>query len=726
MSINTSNSETYGVDINNPEFNESGENEVFAISDASQALQIARRLLRDDWYRDFRRARVLSAFNGSAPYSDDELKAIGQSYRYNVSFGYMEGVVGRAVVPFNQLSGNVENIAAVQAELPDAKLSVIQDEFVEQVKQWGKWQKFSSRLNQELVLNGYTTAVFPSEYHPFPVFIPQKDAFVNEGTPNDVSDLEVFVWRKQYLIHELYKKIIDPEAAAAAGWDVENVRKALENAIPNDIWRRNTQQSGTWTAVQSAIRDGSLFNSIVGAKVVDTFHVFASELEGEVSHWVVVDTPNRGDEPIVDPGLFKKLKRWKSFREMLVYFDLEPGDGKWQGSRGLGQRAFNIHEAIDKVNCTILDQAFTSGLTLLQTGDQTSNEEFNLVVTGPFAVIPPGVTVQSTQLPAIANTTFQATSLLTATGEQRIGDIVPNANNNFGTGKKTATQSSIDANRSMLIQKDNIQRYIDPLSQLLSIMLRRMANVNSEDPYAKSFVEHVKAKGITEEDLKKIRSVRSTGRIDDVLGETKQTNQTLLATFRGDPDINQVELKRRVIASEAGPQDVDELLITKEDQTLVINAIQKQLNEIGTMINQVAVPVSPQDDHLIHLQTLIKWIDGQLGAIAQGQPSASIQSLILSVQHGDQHLGMLKADKTKEATGKQIEPTWNQIKDGVKGLIQHAQQQAQAQARASAMQAPHPSLGMPTPQPSLPAPPAGTAVSLPAGNLPQPQTTPTT
>lgn len=694
-------------DINNPEFNEAGENTIRSIKDGSQALQIARRLLRDDWYRDYRRSLALAAFNGSAPYSDEELKSVGQSYRYNVSFGYMEGVIGRAVVPFNQLSGNLANVAAVQGQLPEAKLSVIQDEFVQRVKDWGKWYKFISRLNQELVLYGYLTPIFPSDYSPWPVLVEQKNGFVNEGTPNDVSDLEVFSWRKQYLIHELYKKIIDPQAAEKAGWNVEAVQKALEDAVPNDIWRRNTQQSGTWSAIQEAIRGGSLFNSIVGAKIINTFHVFACEVDGTVSHWIVIDTPSSSaTAPEVDPTLFKKISRWKSFRDMLVYFDLEPGDGKWHGSRGLGQRAFNTHQAIDKVRNTILDQAFTAGLTILQTADETSNEEFNLAVTGPFAVIPPGVTVQATNLPTIAATTFQADSLLVSTGEQRIGDIVPNGGNAYNQGNKTATQSSIDASRQQLIQKDNLQRYVDPFSQVLSIMLRRMCNPKSPDETAKAFIRNVKSKGVTEEDLQKLEGMKSTGRIDEVLGETKQTNMNMLNTFRGDPDIDQEKLKLRVLNGEVGPQDAAELLIPKEDQTRIINAVQKQLTEIGTMINEVDVPVSPQDDHVVHLQTIIKWIDGVFAAIAQGQPHPSIQALQLALKHGTQHLQFLSQDKTKQTDFKQLEVQWKQVIQGFQKLMQHAQQQAaQQQMQAQRLHGlPMAPQVLPQAQPAQPAP----------------------
>src|SRR6186997_2757688 len=72
-----------GVEINSPDFEgNSNKSEVKAISNAGQALDIARKLEWQDRDRDIRRARVLSAFNGASPYSDSDLVNRAQGYRY--------------------------------------------------------------------------------------------------------------------------------------------------------------------------------------------------------------------------------------------------------------------------------------------------------------------------------------------------------------------------------------------------------------------------------------------------------------------------------------------------------------------------------------------------------------------------------------------------------------------------------------------------------------------
>lgn len=661
---------------NSPDFDSDGDNKQKSISNASQALDIATRLQTNDLYRDVRRARVLSAFNGSPPYDDADLLNKAQSYRYNVSFGFMEGVVGRAVVPYNDLTLNIGELTEIEADLPDAKLKIIQNEFGNAIKKWGKWPKMISRLNQDLVLNGYNCLIYPSDYDPFPTFVDQSRGYVDEGTPNDVNDVECFVWKKSYLIHELYAKIADPEVAEKAGWNVKNVRKALEQAMPEDLLANTGNTSGTWTALEKQIRGGALWASIVGARMVDTFHTFSTELDGSVTHFIVTKT-EQGDD-VDSPELFKKRDRFDSMSDFLVYFDLETGDGTWHGSRGLGQRSFNTHKAVDKLRCSALDQVFSSGQVILQPADQSSQEDFTLVMMGPFAVIPPGVEVSATTIPSLPQTTFAADQLLTGASEQRIGDIVPQISYNPNQAAETATAAKINAGRSAAVTTGNLKRYIDPISQAISIMVRRLLKKNSPNPFAKSFQKALKEKGLTDEELAKIRGARNTGNIQDILGNTATNTQIIFAEFRGDPDIDQIELKNRRISSVLDADAAEELIITDEDQSKVIESTRQQELELTTILQGMNVPVSPRDNHEAHLKVIFEWLGTMINQQAQNPSPEAIPMMKAVVDHGNAHLRMLGQDKTKKAFFVQAENKMDDAEDAIKTLEKQNQQMAAA------------------------------------------------
>lgn len=678
------------AELQNPKFDEQGKNERKALANADQALQIARRLERDDDRRDIERARVLAAFNGAAPYDQGELESVGQSYRFNVSFGFMEGVIGRSTVPYTELVNDTQYVANIDGILPEDKLIIMREELSEALRQWGKWGKYTSRLTQDLLLNGYNTSIFASDYDPWPVFIQQKDSFVPEMTGNDVGDLDCFVWKKSYLIHELYAYIEDEAAAKKAGWNVDNARRAIESAAPEDVYQRN--RGGRWTAVESAIRGGALWSSIVGNKKIETFHVLAAELDGSVTHYIVSNGKRAdGDVNSEDSELFKREKRWPSMRDVLVYFDLEAGDGMWHGSRGIGRRSFNTHRSIDKLRCSLLDQAFTSGLTILQASDQDSQESFQLAVVGPFAVIPAGITVAATTVPAISATTFQVDALLSSTSEQRIGDIVPNTSSPTRHGTKTATEADISNERSQMISKTNLTRFIDPLSQLISIIVKRLLKKNSPDPYAQSFQKALIKKGFTRDDFDKVRGASSTGRIDAVLGNDRNNMNELLATYRGDPDVRQKELKRRHLASVIGPKDLEGLLIEEEDKVDEIEATRAQMAEIDTMIGNIPQPVSPRDLHSVHAPIALDWLNGQAQVLSQGKKGASFEAINSVVQHVGKHIDYMSADVSKKDLAKKLG-------DELKGLVKVFQKVHQTiVAKASAQPA-----ALPPPSPPAP------------------------
>lgn len=706
---------TVNSELQNPKFDEQGKNERKSLSNASQALQIARRLERDDDKRDIERARVLAAFNGAAPYDQCELEAVGQSYRFNVSFGFMEGVIGRATVPYTELVNDTQYVANIDGVLSEDKLIIMREELSEILRQWGRWAKFTSRLIQDLVLNGYNTCIFPSDYDPWPIFIQQKDSFVPEMTGNDVGDLDLFVWKKSYLIHELYAYIEDEKTAKAAGWNIENTRKAIENATPEDVYQRN--RGGTWTAIESAIRGGALWSSIVGEKKIETYHILASELDGTVTHYIV-SNGKRADGNVnqEDAELFKREKRWPSMRDVLVYFDLEAGDGKWHGSRGIGRRSFNTHRSIDKLRCSLLDQAFTSGLTILQASDQDSQEAFQLAVVGPFAVIPAGINVNATTVPAISATTFQVDALLSSTSEQRIGDIVPNTSSPTRHGTKTATEAEISNDRNQMISKTNLTRFLDPLSHLISNIVLRLLKKNSPDPYAQRFQKKLMEKGFSRDDFAKVRGASSTGRIDAVLGNDANNMDKLLMAYRGDVDIDQKELKRRHLAAIIGPKDLEGLLIEGEDKTKEIEATRDQVQEIDVMLDGLPQPVSPRDLHEVHAAIATDWLKGQAQRQVQGQKGASLQTIEAVLAHAANHVDEMSKDPSMKQSVKQLEETLKEVSTVFRKIKEFAMKAAQQQQQQAG--APAPGGGAPPQSPPRQEPPKGPNESINFKDLP--------
>jgi hypothetical protein len=642
---NIGNPSPAGSDINNPEFNKEGKNVTRAISSANQALGIAKRLELDDGTRDARRSLVMRAFNGAAPYRDGDLKNAGQAWAFNVSFGFLEGVVGRASAPFIKFGANVNKIAAIEGTLDKNKMDVVREEFVNAVKAWKRWLKTYSRLVQELTLNGWAVFMWPEDYNPFPTFAPQSDFWVPEGSANHPADLELFVWRKNYKIHELFDFIRDPEAASQIGWNVENVRKALEGAkakILGDNAPRN------WEQLEKALRDGAMYATVMTQKDIKCFNVFVKEMDGGVTHWIVVDQPGNSETE-----LFKRDNKFASFEDFLTYFDLEAGDGKWTGSKGVGQKGFNTHRANDKLNNEILNQAFMSGMVPLTVKDEADQEDLQLTVWGRFCCLPPGVEVTGQPIPAISSEMFQSVALLQNTSEQRLGDVVPNADN-FTGGKKTATQSSIDASRQAVITDSNLIRFNDPFGMTVQIILKRLLMPQSPDPYAKAFQAKLKERGLTDQDLVMISGAKAFGEITESMGKVDEGIMVLSQEYRGDPDFDQLALKFKRAQSLVGTDIAKEIVIGQDDKTLQIESSRQQTEEFNSILSGLDIPVSPRDNHAVELQTLVELMKNSLGKVPP-------QVMDLAGKHAAQHLQFLKSDKSNPQQTAELEAALSEI-----------------------------------------------------------------
>lgn len=675
-------------DVNAPRFDKEGQNEIRAISSGNQALQIARRLESEDgqgsFYsgygytgnssvtRDIRRARVLAAFNGEPPYSQKQLEEKGEGWRKNVSFGFCEGVIGRAFAAYTDFVQSQQFIGQIEADLPDEKKFIVQEEFSNAILEWGEWPNHISLTVMENLLYGWVTNVLPDEFDPWPYFIHQKDSFVHILSRKNVKDLPVFVWRKTFLIHELYEKIKDPQIAEQAGWNVENTRKAIEGAMPQNT---NPMFKG-WQSVEEAIRDGYAYFTMVGGKVIECYYVFAREMSGKVSNFIVLNDKAASK---TSGELFRKYDRFNSFEDLLVYFDLEVGDGHWHGSRGLGQRIYNTHRAIDQTRCDILDKALMGGKPILQASDQAGQTDMQLAVFGPFTVIPAGLTVQTSAIPNIPDTAFQADALLSATAEQRVGDVVPNTISSTTGREKTATQSKIDASRQSAISKSNLQRFVDPMSKLLSLILRRLLIPNSPNVDAQKFQAKLVEKGLTPDDLGKILGAKMNGRIEDVFGELSQGIGAAFQEFRNDPSVDQIELKRLELQRLVGSRNVGSLIIEKDDNSRDIEAIRQQELEISSIVNSaLPVPASPRDNNLLHLQTGIQWIQGELVKSQHGEQAATPKQIDMVAHHLIQHLQFLQQDKSVNPDQlRQMEGALKQLLQTVEGHMNQAHQATQ-------------------------------------------------
>lgn len=702
-----------GGGINNPDLTKSGKNKRSAISSGTQARELARRLKLDDLRsRDPRRALIMGAYNGNAPYSAKQLEEMGLDWNFNVSFNHMAGVMGRAIVPYIDFGADIRYLANFYGDLDDWKLDRTRVEFIKTIKRWGGWMKFYTRLCQGLNLEGWAVAAHIDTTNPWPEFYPQSRCFVPDQSPNDPSNVDLLVLERNYLMHELYDFIRDPKVAEKAGWNIDNVRNAIMRARPKSL---NAYRS--WEQMEKAIRSGYLYYSYQTAKVITVFHVFVTEVEGGVSHWAVEDYNVKGDsygaqmnaqafEKVVSKDnktgeLFKKEKQFEDMSDVVTYFDVEPGDGCWHGSRGVGQRAYNTHVQIDKLRNQILNVVFTSSLMPIMVPDEIRGQQLDLFVAAPFCQVPPGVELLTAKFASLSPEMFQADALLTSSSEQSTGDVVPQGKD-ADNGDKTATQARLDSSREAAIQRSGLKRFVDPFGKMLSNIFGRLAKPNNQNKYAKDFRKALEDANVIQKSIKELDSIveiKSFYDVRDITGENTVAAGQAFTLLRADPSVAQRPLYERQVRALLGPDAVLELLPPDGDQIAFVKAGRKQMEEIAAMLDGFDVPVTPDDMHEAEAPIIVAWLEKEFkGAMAGDPETPKVASLEIAIKHAEGHIQALLSDKLKHGTGVQLQQQLAPIIQTFQALQQAAQQ--------------------PPPIPGAPAAPAM------AGTLPAPSASP--
>lgn len=635
------------TDLTSPEFSEEGQldSDVRAINSADQVLQIGRRFQREDKDRDVLRAEVFAAWGGESPYDPKDLEAEGRNWEFNFSTGFMEGVVPRAQAPMLDLGMDEDYLLRLDGELIERKLDIIRRGVVRQVKIWGGWPNFFDLLTQELVLFGFCNAIFPDTYTPWPTFVAQQDGLVHRMAMNNVDNLDMFVWRQKYLMFQLYAKIANRKAAKLAGWNLKNTANAIMGATPS-VNRPGSQNQ--WLDYEKQVRDNGYWMSVMaGAKEIEVFHGFPKEITGKVSHWIALASPStssrsvdkKKDDPV---QLFKRLDKFPRMNDFLVYFGLEAGDGLWHGSKGIAQRCYNIHAALDRIRMNLLNQAFLSGLIPAKVGAQEQQHKMNLSFAGGFCFMPPDVELQAQKFPVITKEYFQVDRLMVNAANERFGDVVPDTLG-VGAPSETATKAQIDQVNRQVINRATILRFIRSYSQMCSIMTRRLCMPGSIDEDAKEFQAWVKERGITEEDLKLISGASAFGQLSDVMGESKIATEVALKETAGSPYVDHRWMQKRRLTALLGPKEADEAMPPSEDQMRMAKERRAQYEEITSIMAGLPIEAMPDDLHEAHLQAGTGWMKGAI----EGKIKATIGQITEVGKHMGQHLEMLAKDGTK-------------------------------------------------------------------------------
>ena len=666
-------------------------------------LQEARRLQNN------KNGKIQEKLNSERPYNETDLKEEGLGYKSNFSTKPMSTTVGKVGSRLTKAIQEAKYLtsAALPDSITDAKMKteLFRLELTNLIRKWPDWYMFVNDVAAEDATFGWTTVTWFDKSTWKPVHFRQDRAFLPDATKQSSGSLQFGCFIEYIPPHELVEVIRDKEAAEAAGWNIDNTVRSINNARPPSI---PSPQAAPYTDArryQDAIRESSATLSLLnGAKEVMLWHTVVTEIDGKISYYIA--------DGYSKELLYEGLDRFDSMPETVGLMSFEQGNGSLMGSKGIGREIYEIANALDRARNEAIDRLQMSGKIIVQ-GDEQNIDRFKLSVVGNVALIPSGFKIEQNRIESSAKEFLELDQFLTGLLDQIAGGVSPQRNE----GRERVTKAEVDLNAEREEEKrdDVTTRFVQLFgNNVISNIQRRVCSDECTDEDAKQFREKM-LQYMPREELDMLARQPALQTIEDYTQSDSERLVLFAQEHREDPLYNQYELQRRAAAVAFNSEFADAVLLPQNDPTEVAENTRTQLQESFFLSQGRPQPVSPRDNHEIHIGVL-KPDFAPIAAQAGKLDPQAIQIGLGFIKHWEDHMNYLVNggyDKAKLAPEvaelKKVAALFGELMAKAQHAAQlHAAGVSPVSAHASAM-------GLtPDNEPGEPAPQAGQPAVAPA------------
>ncbi len=657
-----------------------------AVKDVTQARNITRSLEQARREQNIKNARIMSKYNADRPYTQSQLDADGLGWKSNFTTKPLPLLVDKVAPRFVKLLEGMKYLT--NSKMPETvenaseKTEAFRREITTTIRTRPGCSDLISDIAMENALFGYTAVAWLDEFHWFPKHFRQDSFFVPTGTKQLATSAQVCALRETFLVHELFSLIEDKEAAIAAGWNVQNTVAVLNAAMPED--RRSTQQN--WERVyEDLIRESNAgLSHEAGALTVTVWHLLATEISGKVSHMIFTDneSPKQedGQKPLTGVGLlFDREDQFKDMADALSFFSFQHGNGKLHGSKGIGREIYGMAAMLDRARNEVVDRLNLSGKIIIQ-GDAKAIKKFKMSVIGNVLLIDDNFNVVERKIDAGVEPFLALDQFLTQHLDQMAGATTPKA---FEGERVTKAAVELFASREEE-SRDNISgRFLNQFATMMTTMQRRLCDSETSEKDAKEMQERL-LEIMSREELTLISKQAVAETVRDFTEMERQQVVAFATENRGNPFYNQRELERRKTEAMFGDDFAKAVLLPDEDPTEAAEQTRMQQLELLIIVGQASeVPVSPRDNHFVHLGVMAPAMESAASeAATNGAQGLEVLQALLA--HAEAHFQYAAEAGGHEEELKKLEGFLKGVRTAVEKLNQLEQETHPAVAAAAA------------------------------------------
>ena len=649
------------------------------IGSLDQAYSVCETLV-NDWKKGIlNSARITSKINGERPYNQKKLDNAGKGWKTNISTGFLatecRKITPRLFMPIK--TAKYLTAAELPADYPDslAKANHFRQTITDAVRGWPKFNYYIRGLAREVGTFGFGFNVWFDEYEWRPTLMRMDKGFVPQGT-EILEEPAFFMAKYDYKPEELLRLLKDSVDAGRTEWDKDNVVLALNSAIPppvdatypNARSYEDLMRQATWA-----------YSYTKGAKVVRTFHLFAKETTGKVSHYVLVaesggvpqSSSGRGTATGDQRLLYENLDQFDSMADVAQSMVFDFGDGTIHGSWGAGQILYDLAAQVEKIRCDSMDNMRLQNKIKAQVPEAKNVNDVKLTVNDQMVIISGAQFAGNTAaMPVNIEAYEQLDMKLTQISQQKIGAYVPPIPMQPSDVK--AAQINAAMTQEKELQEEILENWLIQFAMVMRPITKRLCDPDNPDSVAQKTYATLKAK-LSDEEIQMFVDQFPVKSVQDFTEYKAQQRAMFAHSVIQNPLFDQNAVAR-VMAEGAGDERfVQSILIPAGDQSQNIGQQRQQQIENATIaVTGQGLPVLPTDNDWVHMQTMKQPLTQLLM-----NPQAKAATTQAGLQHYAAHYAQGVA--RKKIPDDQINPEKQWISEAEKLLQNIAQAQAHAQ-----------------------------------------------
>ena len=587
-------------------------------------------------------SRILAKYNAERPYDAYKLEAEGLGWRSNFTTKPLPSMIEKVAPRFVSVIDGLKYFTNASLSRKWENNSEKSEKFREKITKTIRTRKGFRTLIEDIAFDnalfGHTIPAWLDEFSWFPKHFKQDESFVADGTKSDPRWAQIVVLKEVYLPHELFAQISpDPEAAKDAGWELNETRESINRASPIQIRDRLNVGGTLETWYQNALRELTIGASyMAGNSVVVVYSLLAREVTGKVSHYRLA-----GPEMSL---IFQRDDRFPSMEDCVTFFTFQKGNGTLHGSKGVGRDIYELAGMIDRTRNEVVDRLIMSGKTLVQ-GDIKRIHTFKMSVIGSTVVVPTGWTFLEQKIDGNVDGFLKLDVYFKQIVNELIGCTSTPQPGTGGEDMRSPAAWNLLAAREEEGRDVRITRFLAQATDMFQTMQKRLCDPDTMEEDAKAMQKEL-LEIMTREELDELANQPVAETVKDLTPMQRQMMVSVAQEKRGNPLYNQRQLELEDLTSRLNADFANRVLLPDADPTEHAEQDRQQQLELTLLSQGQSVPVSPRDNHIMHLSVLMPAAQQVAGGITQGQFDTSVLEAFIG--HINEHYSQAKQMGVKD------------------------------------------------------------------------------